>query len=1252
MNVNEITAEIVEDAFDSASAARFTSLCNAIVAAKTLSAEVGYPSLSEKPGPDGSIDGEWTVPGGSGTAGGLGRPGWNVLQYKARGITSRGRKAVITELKRKMKGAAREATTRLRDGNKETSHYILFTNLQLGLESPMTNAKSAEYSTDRDEIVAAIREGSPPHLAVTVLDAANLASEINANAALRLTFFTGLVASSWQEKWDDEVSAKGLPLIEKLVGREQELKELVTWLSDDSVRVIALTGPHGMGKTRIALEATRLLQLRTTVVDNVDEFERWPLASLAVAALTRIIVVEDPGEEQAVRLAFRAANETGVKLILTIPSRDRAPKLGLSDATPVKELNLKPLNQDNAANLLKAANSNLDNALSDWIVQRAGGIPFVILSAAQIGEDLRGNTGSLKQGLSALFVKRVEKELGPQGAEILRIVSPLQSVAIMGEKADLTLLLKTFQQPMTTARAIELLERLEKLGVVRRRGRFATVTPPLFAAVLAEAVFNAYPAEMRTLYDQLDESGRRKFLERVVTLDLSDDAPFWDHVFAQCGGNAASMLANARLFYILARAAPERTAQCLSDRFDELANAPREQGSAHPFSDLSSAIRELVFNQATCGAGMRMLEALALAQPIGEAPSSALSHFREAFVHWYHWFPMAYPVRLAWVKRLLDSEDQSEVRLGQHVLVYATSLPDMLSGYSVTARRLGLPPPRPLWSELHDYLERLFEIRLDLISRTDTDTVAIMGKGLATAVGQLENQMPAERSVRILSRYLELFRSGRVSDEPAEIRRGIARFVAHYRKSRAQSAPEHIAKWDAVLATLEGFQKEFDEGSFILRLKIHIGRAYDAEEVEFEGKKMMKCEAACYALAKEAAGRPELVTPEVLAVVARGDSYMSYAFAGPLGECDVSLALLPAMEAAATRGEAGRMLALYLHGVRRRDPVTADARLEELAEKDALPKTVILQAMNFFGSTPSNRRRILKWVEGKAVDPAAVGQILGPRWLDNLPTSEVLTVLGYILTAKNNGAALVVHAISMYLHPNKALPRELIPFAESVLSSIGRMAGFSDYECAQVAIGISRTDKVEGFRLFRERMSAAGAAGWRHRDTVWNPLARHSAHAFWEFLRDTWPDDAYRTLPTIDGLEARDIFTAILNLVKHREVLLQIVSDPAVAPFFISFLSGSQDGFAVFAHGLLDLYPANAIVREKLRDAALVGDRDGSFSVDRYREIMGRVDKLTKDPATPRQHLEWWSSVRREAASRAAEDERRFGRHDEDLGWD
>jgi predicted ATPase/DNA-binding XRE family transcriptional regulator len=58
--------------------------------------------------------------------------------------------------------------------------------------------------------------------------------------AQRATSFTGIPAAA---------------IIGKLIGRERELAELTTWLQDDSVHLITLVGPGGVGKTQLALHA-------------------------------------------------------------------------------------------------------------------------------------------------------------------------------------------------------------------------------------------------------------------------------------------------------------------------------------------------------------------------------------------------------------------------------------------------------------------------------------------------------------------------------------------------------------------------------------------------------------------------------------------------------------------------------------------------------------------------------------------------------------------------------------------------------------------------------------------------------------------------------------------------------------------------------------------------------------------------------------------------------------------------------------
>src|SRR4051812_42311070 len=53
----------------------------------------------------------------------------------------------------------------------------------------------------------------------------------------------------------DELSGLSLPLAPTaLLGREADVQTLTDWLSDPAVRLVTLTGPGGVGKTRVALE--------------------------------------------------------------------------------------------------------------------------------------------------------------------------------------------------------------------------------------------------------------------------------------------------------------------------------------------------------------------------------------------------------------------------------------------------------------------------------------------------------------------------------------------------------------------------------------------------------------------------------------------------------------------------------------------------------------------------------------------------------------------------------------------------------------------------------------------------------------------------------------------------------------------------------------------------------------------------------------------------------------------------------------
>ena len=58
----------------------------------------------------------------------------------------------------------------------------------------------------------------------------------------------------------DELSGVSLPLaLTALLGRDADVQTLRHWLADPAARLITLTGPGGVGKTRLALELARAI---------------------------------------------------------------------------------------------------------------------------------------------------------------------------------------------------------------------------------------------------------------------------------------------------------------------------------------------------------------------------------------------------------------------------------------------------------------------------------------------------------------------------------------------------------------------------------------------------------------------------------------------------------------------------------------------------------------------------------------------------------------------------------------------------------------------------------------------------------------------------------------------------------------------------------------------------------------------------------------------------------------------------------
>jgi hypothetical protein len=142
------------------------------------------------------------------------------------------------------------------------------------------------------------------------------------------------------ESWDAHERALIFPHA-PLIGRDELLTSLRSWIDDSEVRMIALSGTHMMGKSRVVLEATRTRD--TGVVEALDP------ASLSVDQLRRlevpgreiIVIVNDADAEQAQQLAEAALARDGLKLIFCLATAEAAPAPSFGFDTRIRATSLR-----------------------------------------------------------------------------------------------------------------------------------------------------------------------------------------------------------------------------------------------------------------------------------------------------------------------------------------------------------------------------------------------------------------------------------------------------------------------------------------------------------------------------------------------------------------------------------------------------------------------------------------------------------------------------------------------------------------------------------------------------------------------------------------------------------------------------------------------------------------------------------------------------------------------------------------------
>ena len=153
-------------------------------------------------------------------------------------------------------------------------------------------------------------------------------------------------------------------------------------------------------------------------------------------------------------------------------------------------------------------------------------------------------------------------------------------------------------------------------GIVQIRGLYVEVIPPLIANSLAIKLLQDDPFNLLKFFDELDQSGKLRLIERLVELPLHKVINFWDDLFSATGlfKDFETALKNSQIFRLVSSVAPDRIANLIFKKLEMNLELPQELRQSIEFAERDAliwAIEELTFREQYSSRGLKCLKLLA-----------------------------------------------------------------------------------------------------------------------------------------------------------------------------------------------------------------------------------------------------------------------------------------------------------------------------------------------------------------------------------------------------------------------------------------------------------------------------------------------------------------------------------------------------------------------------------------------------------------------------------------------------------------
>jgi len=1101
----------------------FASLCNAIAWASAGHRCSSLPSFTERVNvADGGIDAEWQteLPDDQSYSSPLLGSGWNVFQYKKRDIFAQGRDKTFSNLKAGLKGAVKDLYERTK---RRPNRYVLFTNLDLTHptqdQKPKSRTKIPQkiIKGQKEQLKEKILEGydQPDGVQVEIVGAAELSSFLNSLPQLRSAFFCTSEFSTWEKAWQSHTSEKILGANVKLIGREQELTDLRSYIDDSGIRAVVISGAPDIGKTRLALEATNHRPIETVVAVDPRSMSVKDLLTLESRAMETIIIIEDPDPDKAEEFVKQAFAHTGLKLLITLPIAEDAPIPNFGRDDRVRDYPLGSLLDSQSTELLRAAGAAFDYGMEAWVIRQAGGNPGILLLAASLGAELRQKAENFTVDVADALKKKVRRKLGDEAIESLQLLSLLTNVGIKEKpRQEIELICKWFGDTLQPQSVTKNLTRLADAGVVRVTGLYAEVIPPLFANALAVSALDGHFTKLLALFAALSQDGQFRLISRLRDLKGDEVDHFWNDLFCSDGllRDFQSALSNIHLLRLVVGAVPNRVrvVRLIENGLQEMTIAQRLTITYSTRFSLLETLQELLFRRETSMKSLRCLIMLAEAEAENHH-QSATSIFCDCFQALHTQFPLGLQKRLCLLKKMLSSDQSVQVRL-LGVNAIKSSLNNQMR-WQFQRNSSGStpldPPPHITWGEVWHYNDALLDLLMTLAQLEEPRLADTARSALPNAVAECAIlKASPETDIAKIKTMVEWVLNHQVTLPVSDLAQALQRVHSVFSERRNKIDEEGAAKLQKYIEQIEALIGRLDGGDFSTQLRRWTGKwtiHQNAYKIDQEGKPVYRNEEELEKLAKQAIEYPNLLTNDLLEWLCSGDAReaQTFLFFFWLGKMDSRNKWLPIIDNIGATNKGIVAFSAYYGGLSKSNPKFINKRLDELTEARQVTPEAILYATRYLDGDFAGVKRMEKLIREERVHAVFVEQELKcGGWINSLSPDEYLRLIKVVAGSELENAAVVIEFFGMWLHSQLPIEGQLAEFAWQCLEAAPTITGTEDYDCDRLAAKLAESDIERGFRLLEKLLVQPC--------NCWNPINRYSQREFWKFLYSNDPERALR----------------------------------------------------------------------------------------------------------------------------------------------